>query len=55
MNWEIREIVGLVLNLLGSVSPVAALIGLVVLLNRRDRRQARLLSSAARQFSGEVL
>jgi hypothetical protein len=34
---------------------VAALIGLVVLLNRRDRRQARLLSSAARQFSGEVL
>jgi hypothetical protein len=55
MDWGIREIGGLVLNLLGSVSPVAALIGLVVLLNRRDRRQARLLSSAARQFSGEVL
>ena len=55
MDWEIREIGGLVLDLLGSVSLVAALIGLLVLLNRRDRRQARLLSFVARQFSGEVL
>lgn len=55
MDWEIREIWGFVLNLLGSVSVVAALIGLLALLNRRDRRQDRLLLLIARQFSGEAL
>ena len=55
MDWEIREVGGFVLNLLGSVSVVAALIGLLALLNRRDRRQDRLLLLIARQFSGEAL
>ncbi len=55
MDWEIREIGGFMLNLLGSVSLVAALIGLLALLNRRDRRQDRLLLLIARQFSGEAL
>jgi hypothetical protein len=55
MEWEMREMAGLVLNPMWRFAPVAGLIGLMALLNRRDRRQARLLSFVARQFPGEVL
>src|SRR5262245_29608157 len=50
--WTIRSF-GLSLAL-GFV-PVELLLVLFALLNRRDHHQARLLSLAARPFSGEVL
>jgi hypothetical protein len=53
MNFVIREIGSLVLSLALGGAPVAVLIVLIALLNRRDRRQARLLSLAARQLTGE--
>src|SRR6185503_8861063 len=53
MDFGIREIGSLALVLaLGSV-PVAGLIILIALLNRRDRRQVRLLSMAAVPRTGE--
>jgi hypothetical protein len=53
MNFVIREIGSLVLSLALGGAPVAVLIVLIALLNRRDRRQAWLLSLAARQLTGE--
>jgi hypothetical protein len=53
MNFVIREIGSLMLSLALGGAPVAVLIVLIALLNRRDRRQARLLSLAARQLTGE--
>jgi hypothetical protein len=53
MDLLIREIGGLALNLALYTGPVAGLIALIALLNRRDRRQARFLSMAARQLTGE--
>ena len=53
MDFVIREIGSLVLSLAFGGAPVAVLIVLIALLNRRDRRQARLLSLAARQLTGE--
>jgi hypothetical protein len=55
MEWEMREIAGLVLDVMRHFAPVAVFIGLMGLLNRRDRRQARLLCFVAGQFPGEVL
>jgi hypothetical protein len=55
MEWEMREIAGLVLDLMRHFAPVAVFIGLTGLLNRRDRRQARLLCFVAGHFPGEVL
>jgi hypothetical protein len=55
MDWGIREIAGLVIVLMWAVSPVAPLMGLLALLNRRDGRQERLLALAASHFSGEAL
>jgi hypothetical protein len=42
-----------VLSLALGGAPVAVLIVLIALLNRRDRRQGRLFSLAARQLTGE--
>src|SRR5262245_55671299 len=53
MDFGIREIGSLALVLALGSGPVAGLIVLIALLNRRDRRQVRLLSTAARQLTGE--
>jgi hypothetical protein len=53
MNFVIREIGSLVLSLALGGAPVAVLIVLIAFLNRRDRRQAWLLSLAAQQLTGE--
>jgi hypothetical protein len=53
MDFGIREIGSLVLSLALGGGPVAVLIVLIALLNRRDRRQVRLLSLVARQLTGE--
>ena len=55
MDSGIWVIASHVLSLVLAVGPVAALIVLFALLNHRDRRQARLLSLVARQFSGKAL
>ena len=53
MDVGIREIGSLALSLALGGGPVSMLIVLIALLNRRDRRQGRLLSLAARQLTGE--
>jgi hypothetical protein len=53
MDFGTREIGSLVLSLALGGAPVAVLIVLIALLNRRDRRQACLLSLVARQLTGE--
>ena len=55
MDSGIWVTVSLPLSLVFAVGPLAALIVLFVLLNRRDRRQEQLLSLVALQFSGEIL
>jgi len=55
MDSVIREIGGFALSLALGVGPVAVLVVLFALLNRRDRCQARLLSLVARQFPGKAL
>jgi hypothetical protein len=55
MDSAISMIGGFVLSLALGFLPVELLLVLFALLNRRDRRQARLLSLAVRPFSGEVL
>jgi hypothetical protein len=53
MDFGIREIGSLALSVALGGGPVSVLIVLIALLNRRDRRQVRLLSLAARQLTGE--
>jgi hypothetical protein len=53
MDFGIREIGSLALSVALGGGPVAMLIVLIALLNRRDRRQVRLLSLAARQLTAE--
>jgi hypothetical protein len=53
MDFGIREIGSLALSLALGGGPVSVLIVLIALLNRRDRRQGRLLALAARQLTGE--
>src|SRR5262245_48141007 len=53
MDFGIREIGSLALSLALGSGPVAVLIVLIALLNRRDRRRDRLLSIVARQLTGE--
>jgi hypothetical protein len=53
MDSGIREIGSLALGLALGSGPVAVLIALIALLNRRDRRQERFLSMVARQLTGE--
>jgi len=55
MDGVIREIGSFGLSLALGGGPLAVLIGLIALLNRRDRRRARLLSLAARQLAGEAV
>ena len=53
MDFGIREIGSLVLSLALGSGPVAVLIVLIALLNRRDRRQERFLSMVAPQLTVE--
>jgi hypothetical protein len=53
MDFGIREIGSFALSVALGGGPVAMLIVLIALLNRRDRRQVRLLSLAARQLTAE--
>src|SRR5262247_3154977 len=55
MDFGIREFGSLALSLALGSGPVAVLIVLIALLNRRDRRRERFLSMVARQLSGEEL
>ena len=52
MEQALRDLAVLVVSLAVTVGPVAVLIGL---LNRRDRREAALLSAACSAFSGQAL
>jgi hypothetical protein len=53
MDFGIREIGSLALSLALGSGPMAVLIVLIALLNRRDRRQERFLSMVVRQLTGE--
>jgi hypothetical protein len=53
MDFGIREIGSLALVLAQGSGPLAGLLVLIALLNRRERRQVRLLSMAAPQLTGE--
>ena len=55
MDGVIREIGSFGLSLALGGGPLAVLIGLIALLNRRDRRRARLLALAARPLTGEAV
>jgi hypothetical protein len=55
MDSGIGVIASLVFSLAEVFVPVAVLLVLFALLNRRDRHQARVFSLVAGQFSGEVL
>src|SRR5262245_25866762 len=55
MDVVIREIGSFGLSLALGGGPLAVLIGLIALLNRRDRRRVGLLSLAARQLTGEAV
>ena len=55
MDGVIREIGSFGLSLALGGGPLAVLIGLIALLNRRDRRRAQLLALAAQQLTGEAV
>jgi hypothetical protein len=55
MDGVIREIGSVGLSLALGGGPLAVLIGLIALLDRRDRRRARLLALTARQLTGEAV
>jgi hypothetical protein len=55
MDGVIRDIGSFGLSLALGGGPLAVLFGLIALVNRRDRRQARLLALAARQLTGEAV